>query len=156
MCCQGLGVWPTNSKWKPHDRPHQSLEFNIDDVKVTWSDTGMPSGENSEGGDLGLLNTWNGRVRVFASQTTWKSWWHLIYDTTATCPKISQHWFPEFDVATIFRIKFAQLHMTRLYGALIIFCPSYACTNNRLPMCQTRLFVDRSPSGVLRRLPSNT
>ena len=42
----GHGLLPTDSRWRPHDWPHQS-ELNIKDVKVTLFDTAMPCGETS-------------------------------------------------------------------------------------------------------------
>ena len=42
----GHGLSPTDSRWTPHDWPHQS-ELNIKDVKVTLFDTAMPCGETS-------------------------------------------------------------------------------------------------------------
>ena len=50
-----LGVhvkgWTTKSRWRQHYWPHQSSEFNIKDVKVTFSDTAMLCGQTSDRGD---------------------------------------------------------------------------------------------------------
>lgn len=111
MCCQGLGAWLTNSRWKPHHRPDQSSEFNIND-SMMWRSPGRilrcPAAKIARGVTLAFLTPGMGGFGSSPRTLGRNHGRHLIYDTTGTWPKISQHWFLEFDAATFFRIKFAQ------------------------------------------------
>lgn len=107
MCCQELGAWLTNSRWKPHHRPDQSSEFNIDDGWALGRILRCPAAKIARGVTVAFLTPGMGGsgLRLADYVEIMVDIWFTTLQELGRW-KISQHWFLEFDAATIFRIKF--------------------------------------------------